>query len=92
MGDVRSGGLGVGVAGRPLAIVALPAAPGGRRESNERLAGSILSYAFPGPVYGVHFPYRVFYDVNEAGKTVTVKAVGWKEHNKLLIRGKEYQL
>ena len=36
--------------------------------------------------------HRVFYDVDEANKQVTVKAVGWKEHNKLFIRGKEYQL
>jgi len=35
---------------------------------------------------------RVFYDVDEAGQKVTIKAVGWKEHNKLFIRGKEYQL
>ena len=38
---------------------------------------------------GVH---RVFYDVDEANRKVTVKAVGWKEHNRLFIRGKEYQL
>src|SRR5579859_7589922 len=36
--------------------------------------------------------YRVFYDVDEAAKTVTVKAVGWKEHNALYIRGKEFKL
>jgi mRNA-degrading endonuclease RelE of RelBE toxin-antitoxin system len=35
---------------------------------------------------------RVFYDVDEAGSKVIVKAVGWKEHNKLFLRGKEYQL
>jgi mRNA-degrading endonuclease RelE of RelBE toxin-antitoxin system len=35
---------------------------------------------------------RVFYDVDEANQKVTIKAVGWKEHNKLFIRGKEYQL
>ena len=35
---------------------------------------------------GVH---RVFYDVDEANRKVTVKAVGWKEHNRLFIRGKE---
>src|SRR4051794_13529556 len=33
--------------------------------------------------------YRVFYDVDETAKTVTVIAIGWKEHNKLYIRGKE---
>lgn len=36
--------------------------------------------------------HRVFYDVDEGSQTVTIKAVGWKEHNKLFIRGKEYQL
>jgi mRNA-degrading endonuclease RelE of RelBE toxin-antitoxin system len=36
--------------------------------------------------------YRVFYDVDEADTKVIVKAVGWKEHNKLFIRGKEYDL
>src|SRR5262245_24232566 len=36
--------------------------------------------------------HRVFYDVDEAEQKVTIKAVGWKEHNKLLIRGKEYEL
>jgi hypothetical protein len=35
---------------------------------------------------------RVFYDVDEANQLVVLKAVGWKEHNKLFIRGKEYQL
>lgn len=34
--------------------------------------------------------YRAFYDVD--GYVVTVKAVGWKEHNKLFIRGKEFIL
>jgi mRNA-degrading endonuclease RelE of RelBE toxin-antitoxin system len=36
--------------------------------------------------------FRVFYDVNEEVQEVTIKAVGWKEHNKLIIRGKEYPL
>jgi mRNA-degrading endonuclease RelE of RelBE toxin-antitoxin system len=36
--------------------------------------------------------HRVFYDVHEASCRVTVKAVGWKEHNRLFIRGKEYRL
>jgi mRNA-degrading endonuclease RelE of RelBE toxin-antitoxin system len=36
--------------------------------------------------------YRVFYDVDESTKMVTIKAVGRKEHNKLFIRGQEYQL
>src|SRR5436305_782283 len=34
--------------------------------------------------------YRIFYKVEE--RTVTVVAVGSKEHNKLFIRGKEVQL
>jgi mRNA-degrading endonuclease RelE of RelBE toxin-antitoxin system len=38
---------------------------------------------------GIH---RVFYDVAEDDGRVTVKAVGWKQHNKLFIRGKEYEL
>lgn len=36
--------------------------------------------------------YRVFYDVELDNKLVEIKAVGWKEHNQLFIRGKEYQL
>jgi mRNA-degrading endonuclease RelE of RelBE toxin-antitoxin system len=36
--------------------------------------------------------HRVFYDVDEDSQTVTIKAVGWKEHSKLFIRGKEYDL
>lgn len=36
--------------------------------------------------------YRVFYDVDEEACKVLVKAVGWKEHNKLFVRGKEYTL
>jgi mRNA-degrading endonuclease RelE of RelBE toxin-antitoxin system len=35
---------------------------------------------------------RAFYDVDEEAGRVFVKAVGWKEHNKLFIRGKEYEL
>ncbi len=35
---------------------------------------------------------RVFYDVDEEGREVTIKAVGRKEKNTLYIRGKEYQL
>jgi mRNA-degrading endonuclease RelE of RelBE toxin-antitoxin system len=35
---------------------------------------------------------RVFYDVDEINQKVIIKAVGWKEHNRLFIRGKEYQL
>lgn len=36
--------------------------------------------------------FRVFYDAGASQGTVAVKAVGWKEHNKLFIRGKEFQL
>jgi mRNA-degrading endonuclease RelE of RelBE toxin-antitoxin system len=36
--------------------------------------------------------HRVFYDVDESNQKVTIKAVGWKVHNKLFIRGKEYDL
>jgi hypothetical protein len=36
--------------------------------------------------------HRVFYDVDEASQKVIIEAVGWKEHNKLFIRGEEYQL
>lgn len=36
--------------------------------------------------------YRVFYDVEEEQALVRIKAVGWKEHNRLFIRGKEYRL
>jgi mRNA-degrading endonuclease RelE of RelBE toxin-antitoxin system len=36
--------------------------------------------------------YRIFYDVEEERATVRVKAIGWKEHNRLFIRGKEYLL
>jgi mRNA-degrading endonuclease RelE of RelBE toxin-antitoxin system len=37
-------------------------------------------------------PYRVFYDVDAEADTVQVKMVGYKEHNKLLVQGKEYTL
>ena len=36
--------------------------------------------------------YRVFYDVDVVSRSVLVKAVGWKEHNTLYIRGKAYIL
>ncbi len=36
--------------------------------------------------------YRVFYDVEREEQVVRVKAVGWKEHNQLFIRGKEFTL
>lgn len=36
--------------------------------------------------------FRVFYDVDDNRLVVRVKAVGWKEHNRLLIRGREFVL
>ena len=36
--------------------------------------------------------HRVFYDVCAEASTVTVKAVGWKDHDLLFIRGKEFHL
>lgn len=36
--------------------------------------------------------YRVFYDVVEDEAMVKIKAIGYKEHNKLYFRGKEYIL
>ncbi len=36
--------------------------------------------------------YRVFYEVDETARTVSVVSVGHKEHNVLWIRGKEVQL
>jgi mRNA-degrading endonuclease RelE of RelBE toxin-antitoxin system len=36
--------------------------------------------------------YRVFYEVVQTTATVSIVAVGLKEHNKLFIRGQEVQL
>lgn len=36
--------------------------------------------------------YRVFYDVDADANVVEVKMVGYKSGNKLVVRGKEYQL
>jgi mRNA-degrading endonuclease RelE of RelBE toxin-antitoxin system len=36
--------------------------------------------------------FRVFYDVDLDAHVVIIKAVGWKDYNTLLIRGKEFQL
>lgn len=36
--------------------------------------------------------YRVFYEVNDPAKMVSVVSVGHKEHNILLIRDKEVQI
>ncbi len=35
---------------------------------------------------------RVFYDVDRDAKLVKIRAIGWKEHNKLFIKGKEFKL
>lgn len=36
--------------------------------------------------------YRIFYDIVSEPRTVKIKAIGWKEHNRLLIRGREFAL
>lgn len=36
--------------------------------------------------------HRVFYDIDGTKQAIIVKAIGWKEHNTLFIRGQEYQL
>jgi mRNA-degrading endonuclease RelE of RelBE toxin-antitoxin system len=36
--------------------------------------------------------FRVFYDVYPESQAVLIKAVGWKDHDILFIRGREYQL
>ncbi|HEX6903817.1 MAG TPA: type II toxin-antitoxin system RelE/ParE family toxin [Thermoanaerobaculia bacterium] len=36
--------------------------------------------------------FRVFYDVDVLEGVVRVKGIGWKEHNRLLLRGKEMHL
>jgi mRNA-degrading endonuclease RelE of RelBE toxin-antitoxin system len=36
--------------------------------------------------------YRVFYDVNVERYLVKVKAVGWKDRDRLIIRGREFVL
>jgi len=36
--------------------------------------------------------YRVFYDVDSAARLVTVRAVGYKDHNKLFVRSKEVRI
>lgn len=37
-------------------------------------------------------PFRVFYEVNPANKTVRVLAVGLKQRNKLIIGGEEFAI
>jgi mRNA interferase RelE/StbE len=36
--------------------------------------------------------YRVFYEVDDTTQTVTIVAIGHKEHGTLLIRGKEVMI
>ena len=36
--------------------------------------------------------FRVFYDVDETARIVSIRAVGWKVHNKLYFRGEEFNL
>jgi mRNA-degrading endonuclease RelE of RelBE toxin-antitoxin system len=36
--------------------------------------------------------FRVFYDIDQESKLIKIQAAGYKERNKLLIRGKEYKL
>ena len=36
--------------------------------------------------------YRIFYEVNETSRKVTIVAIGHKEHNILLINGKEVKI
>jgi len=36
--------------------------------------------------------FRIFYDVDLESQAILIKAVGWKDHNTLLIRGMEFQL
>ena len=36
--------------------------------------------------------FRVFYDADAENQVVLIKAVGWKEHNTLIIRGREFHL
>lgn len=36
--------------------------------------------------------FRVFYDVVEDSQVVQIKAMGYKEHNKLFIHGREFEL
>jgi mRNA-degrading endonuclease RelE of RelBE toxin-antitoxin system len=36
--------------------------------------------------------FRVFYDVDEVVSIVKIEAIGYKEGNKLYIRGEEYEL
>ena len=37
-------------------------------------------------------PFRVFYNIEEAHGLVLVVAIGWKDRNRLIIGGKEFEL
>jgi hypothetical protein len=43
----------------------------------------------PAVIFLTHHSYA---RSSSKGKRVVIKAVGWKEHNRLLIRGEEFQL
>jgi mRNA-degrading endonuclease RelE of RelBE toxin-antitoxin system len=36
--------------------------------------------------------YRIFYESSQDGNAVEIKAIGHKEHNRLFINGKEFEL
>ena len=36
--------------------------------------------------------FRIFYDLDEAGRVVKIEAVGYKKGSRLFIHGKEYSL
>ena len=36
--------------------------------------------------------YRIFYDVDQESHLVEIKAIGYKEHNTLFFKGKEFLL
>lgn len=36
--------------------------------------------------------FRIFYDLDEAGKVVKIEAVGYKKGSRLFIHGEEYSL
>jgi mRNA-degrading endonuclease RelE of RelBE toxin-antitoxin system len=42
--------------------------------------------------FGPKNSFRVFYDLNHEGKTVSVLAIGVKESNQLFIGGEEFEL
>jgi mRNA-degrading endonuclease RelE of RelBE toxin-antitoxin system len=49
----------------------------------------------PNPIaaWGVSLDeYRVFYDVDVDNRVVTVRAVGYKDHNELIVRGVKVEI